>query len=418
MNLFKPFRNNSRKIFHGWYIVAASSWINAIGGSLHWKGFTVFFIPIANSLNLTYTQAALPFALARAENGLLGPMTGWLIDRFGVRPMMLIGTLLAGLGYILLSRTETFSSFLIIYIFAITLGGSTSFMQASTTAINMWFVKKRGIAVSINSAAFRLGGAFMVPLLSVVVLKWGWEVASIWVGVGMLLFIAPAALIFKRSPESIGENPDGISTKKNDPKKLNSEISNNDWETKDALKSSVFWILALGTVLRMAVHGTIYVHFIPILVWKGETQQVAANMIGGIALISVPIIIIFGFISDILPRQKLMSALYLSPALSLLLINYVNGTWPIFLAMILFIGTEVGSGLNWALVGDMFGRKNFATIRGWISPMYNISLIIGPLLAGYSKDKTGSYEYVLLTGSLFMLIAAITFFILKTPKRN
>ena len=118
----------------------------------------------------------------------------------------------------------------------------------------------------------------------------------------------------------------------------------------------------------MAVHGTIYVHFIPILVWKGETQQVAANMIGGIALISVPIIIIFGFISDILPRQKLMSALYLSPALSLLLINYVNGTWPIFLAMILFIGTEVGSGLNWALVGDMFGRKNFATIRGWLSP--------------------------------------------------
>ena len=83
-----------------------------------------------------------------------------------------------------------------------------------------------------------------------------------------------------------------------------------------------------------------------------------------------------------------MSALYLSPALSLLLINYVNGTWPIFLAMILFIGTEVGSGLNWALVGDMFGRKNFATIRGWLSPFYNLSLVFGPLIAGLIKDKT------------------------------
>ena len=350
MNLLKSSKKYTNKIYYGWYIVAASSWVNAIGGSVQWKGFTVFFLPIATSLNLSYTQAALPFALARAENGLLGPITGWMIDKFGVRPMMMFGTILAGLGYLLLSRTNNFTSFLLIYVFAICLGSSTSFMQASTSSINMWFIKKRGIAVSINSAAFRLGGAFMIPLLSIIILKWGWEIASIIVGIGMLILIVPFSLVYKKSPESIGENPDGISTKKNDPKKLNSEISNNDWETKDALKSSVFWILALGTVLRMAVHGTIYVHFIPILVWKGETQQVAANMIGGIALISVPIIIIFGFISDILPRQKLMSALYLSPALSLLLFIYVNGTWPIFLAMILFIGTEVGSGLNWALV--------------------------------------------------------------------
>ena len=410
MNLLKSSKKYTNKIYYGWYIVAASSWVNAIGGSVQWKGFTVFFLPIATSLNLSYTQAALPFALARAENGLLGPITGWMIDKFGVKPMMMFGTILAGLVYLMLSRTNNFTSFLLIYVFAICLGSSTSFMQASTSAINMWFIKKRGIAISINSAAFRLGGAFMIPILSIIILKWSWEIASIIVGIGMLILIVPFSLVYKKSPESIGENPDGINITQND------DITNSDWDTKDALRTRSFWILSLGTILRMAVHGTIYVHFIPILVWKGETQQTAANLIGAISLIAVPLIIIVGYISDKIPRQKLLSVLYTSASISLLLMYFVEGTWPIFFSMILFIGTEIASGFNWALVGDMFGRKNFTTIRGWISPMYNISLVVGPLLAGYSKDKTGSYEYVLLTGSVLMLMAAITFMLLKKPR--
>ena len=410
MNLLKSSKKYTNKIYYGWYIVAASSWVNAIGGSVQWKGFTVFFLPIATSLNLSYTQAALPFALARAENGLLGPITGRMIDKFGVRPMMILGTILAGIGYLLLSRTNNFTSFLLIYVFAICLGSSTSFMQASTTAINMWFVKKRGLAISINSAAFRLGGAFMIPILSIIILRWGWETASMIVGIGILILIVPASLVYKKSPESIGENPDGLKNIEN------YEALNNDWETKEALKTRSFWILSLGTILRMAVHGTIYVHFIPILVWKGETQQTAANLIGAIALIAVPLIILFGFISDKIPRQKLLGILYASASVSLLLMYFADGTWPIFFSMILFIGTEIAAGFNWALVGDMFGRKNFATIRGWISPMYNVSLFVGPLAAGYTKDNTGSYEYVLLTGSVLMLMAAITFMLLKKPR--
>ncbi len=187
----------------------ASALTNGFGGSIHWQGFTVFFIPISQSLGLTAAQTAMPFALSRAENGLTGPITGWLIDRYGVRRLMLIGTIMTGVGYVWLSQTSTFLAFVLVYLFVISLGSSTSFMQASTTAINTWFSRNRGVAMSINSAAFRLGGAFMVPLLSVAVLRWGWETAAMWVGVGMLVFIAPLAFVFKRSPESIGVGPDG-----------------------------------------------------------------------------------------------------------------------------------------------------------------------------------------------------------------
>ena len=156
---------------------------------------------------------------------------------------------------------------------------------------------------------------------------------------------------------------------------------------------------AAGTVFRMSVHGTIFVHFVPILVWKGETQQTAANLIGLLALSSVPLIILFGWLSDRLGRQRLLAACYISASLSLLLLTIVEGTWPIFAAMMLFTGTEIGSGLNWALVGDLFGRKRYATIRGLLAPIYNVALFTMPVAAGRIFDETGSYRIVLIAGA-------------------
>lgn len=410
-----------KKRFYGWNIVGASALMNGLGGSVHWQGFTVLFIPISQSLGLTNAQTAMPFALSRAENGLMGPITGWLLDRYGVRRLMLIGTIFTGVGYILLAQTSTFWAFVFVYLFVVSVGSSTSFMQASTTAINTWFARRRGIAMSINSAAFRLGGAFMVPLLSVAVLRWGWETAALWVGIGMLVLIAPLSILFKRSPESIGLGPDGDPLPKqvsgSDAESNSTEITatDDDWTAKDAIRTRAFWVLALGTVLRMSVHGTIFVHFVPILVWKGETQQTAANLIGLVALISVPLILYFGWLSDRLGRQKLLAGCYISAASSLLLLNVVDGTWPILLAMILFTGTEIGSGLNWALVGDLFGRKRFATIRGLLSPIYNVALFSMPILAGWIKDETGSYEIVLNAGGVIMIAAALTFLTIRKP---
>ncbi|MCX8277624.1 MAG: MFS transporter [Dehalococcoidia bacterium] len=411
-----------KKRFFGWNIVAASALMNGFGGSVHWQGFTVFFIPISQSLGLSAAQTAIPFSLSRVENGLVGPITGWLIDRYGVRRLMFVGTPMVGIGYVLLSQTSTFMSFLLVYIFVISLGASTSFMQASTTSLNTWFSRRRGMVMSINSAAFRLGGAFMVPLLSVAVLKWGWETAALWVGIGMLVFITPLAIMFRRSPESMGLGPDGDPVKV-DLKKLDvahGEIpdSDDDWTARDAIRTKAFWILAAGTVLRMSVHGTIFVHFVPILVWKGETQQMGANLIGLLALASVPLILFFGWFSDKVGRPRLLAGCYLSAACALALLNVVEGTWPIFVALMLFTGTEIGSGLNWALVGDLFGRKRFGTIRGLLSPIYNVALFSMPITAGWVYDETGSYEIVLWVGAGLLVAAALVFLSIRKPVRQ
>jgi MFS family permease len=408
-----------KKRYYGWNIVGASALMNGFGGSVHWQGFTVFFIPISQSLGLSAAQTAMPFALSRAENGIMGPITGWLFDKYGVRRLMFFGTIMSGVGYIWLARTSTFLAFMFVYLFVISIGSSTSFMQASTTALNTWFSRRRGMVMSINSAAFRLGGSFMVPLLSVVVLRWGWETAAMWIGIGMLIFITPLAFVYKRSPESIGVGPDGDALKRPPAQSgLQTgelEESDDDWSARDAIRTRAFWTLAAGTVLRMSVHGTIFVHFVPILVWKGESQQMAANLIGLLALCSVPLILFFGWLSDRVGRPPLLAACYLSAAVSLVLLTVVEGSWPIFVALLLFTGTEIGSGLNWALVGDLFGRKRYATIRGLLSPIYNVALFIMPVAAGWVFDTTGSYRIVMLVGAGLLTAAALTFLTIKKP---
>ena len=411
-------------IFYGWWIVAASAATNGLGGSIHWQGFSVFFLPVAQSLGLSHAATALPFALSRAEGGILGPITGWLIDRIGVRPLMFVGTLIVGIGYILLSQTSTYLGFLLVYLLVISVGASTSFMQATTASLNMWFVRKRGVAMALNSAAFRLGGAVMVPLLSFAILTYTWQSAAFWVGLLMIIVITPMALVFRKSPESHGLRPDG-----DPPRRTQTPVGSvagaqeveeedDDWGVRDAVGTRAFWILAGGTVLRMSVHGAIFVHLVAILVWKGEDQQTAANLIGLLALAAVPLILVAGWFSDKAPRNVVLAMMYVSSSLSLFLLNYVEGTWPVFGVLLLFAGTEAGSALNWALVGDMFGRRRFASIRGMLAPLYNTALLITPVLAGWVFDETGSYKIVLIAGGVLLLAAAGVFLLLKKPEHS
>jgi MFS family permease len=420
--------NSLRGAFYGWRILGASIATNGFGGSVHRQGFTVLFLPVAESLGLTRAQTSLAFSLSRAENGIMGPFTGWLIDRFGVRPLMLIGTSMVGVGYIILARTDTYREFVFVYIFVITLGASTSFMQATTTALNKWFIRRRGMVMSLNSAAARLGGAGMVPLLSYIILRWDWQTAATLIGIMMLVVVAPLALVMRRSPEEYGLHPDGddhaprskssaTQTRSAKTESPAFDGEEDDWGVREAIGTRAFYVLALGTVLRMSVHGAMFVHIIPVLVWKGQSPQAAAWMVGGIALVSVPLIIVLGWLSDKIGRQRILAALYISAGSSLLLLNYVEGTFLVFMALLLFVGSEAGSALNWALVGDLFGRKKFATIRGLLAPMYNGALFVTPVAAGWVFDETQSYQWVMITGAALYFLSSIAFLNLRAPAR-
>lgn len=411
------------RIFYGWWIVLASSLTNGTGGAVQFQGFSVLFLPVTESLNLTRAATSLIFALARAENGILGPLTGYLIDRFGPRPLMFGGTIVVGIGYLLLSRADSYLSFLLIYIFVISLGASTSFMQAAMAALNTWFVRRRGLVMSINAAAFRGGGAIMIPGLAWWVLRYGWQSAALFIGAGMILFVAPLALAMRRSPETVGLGPDGDPlprTGRQGPagRGALARDSEPDWDVKAAIRTKAFYVLAAGTVFRLSATSAIFLHLIAILVWKGQSQQSAANMVGALAIVALPLTLGMGWISDRMGRRRLLSASWLLSALSLVLLTVVHGTAATFGALMLFGVGEAAITLNWALVGDLFGRRNFATIRGLLAPMYNLAVVVTTVSAGLLYDHTGSYRLVLFGGAALMIAAAVSFHSLRPPIRR
>ena len=397
----------SKKIFFGWWIVLSASLQNGLGGSIHWQGFTVLFIPISQTFGISSAQTSLLFALARAENGLMGPFTGWLMDKFGPRPLAIGGTAMAGIGYIMLSRVENYTQFLLIYVIVISIGATTSFMQTAFVVLNNWFIKNRGLVMSINSASFRLGSAILVPTFSYIVYAWGWEKAVLLLGIFLLVFITPLGIFYRKSPESMGLQPDGETQELNDETLPNREITGYTW--KEAIKTSAFWFLTIATALRLSIHGAIFVHMIPILVWKGISPESAAWYVGLLALTGVPVILIVGKLSDKFGRPKMLALCYSASALSLLLVNLSDNSIYLLLSLLLLVGSEAGSGLNWSLVGDLFGRKNYGVIRGLLGPFYNAALVITPVSAGYIFDKTNSYEIVLYIGSIIFILSSFVF---------
>ena len=151
------------KVFYGWWVVAATCAVNAIGGGVYFYGFSVFFLPIKTALNLSSASTSLIFSLSRAEGAVEGPIAGYLIDKFGPRIMLTIGAFIVAIGYVLLSQVNSFLWFLTIYLGIISLAFNATFSGSTMAVVNNWFIRRKGLAMAISIAAYSLGGAIIAP---------------------------------------------------------------------------------------------------------------------------------------------------------------------------------------------------------------------------------------------------------------
>ena len=156
-------------LYYGWRMIGVVSALRILGGGLHQYGFTVFFLPVTQDLGLTRASTSLAFSLARAEGSLTAPIVGYLLDRYGPKPLMLAATLFAGIGYILFAFVHSYTTFLIVYLGVISLAFNAGFVHAPTVVANSWFIKLRARAMTVVSAAVPVGGALITPLLAIAV---------------------------------------------------------------------------------------------------------------------------------------------------------------------------------------------------------------------------------------------------------
>jgi MFS family permease len=405
-------------LFFGWRMVAASAALRMLGSGLHSFGFTVFFLPLSRDLGLSRTATSFAFSLARAEGAVEGPIVGHLLDRYGPRPIMLAAVLLMGIGYLLLSTVDSYTAFLIVYLGVISLAHAGGFMHAPMVLTNTWFIRKRARAITINSAAFSLGGVLIAPLLSVIVTAWGWRWGATIAGLSFLLVGLPICVTVRRSPESMGLLPDGDTPppphgdEKDFPSSKPAEVNAT---VGQAMRSFTFWSLVMGAGIRNACYHGISTHFIPLMVWNGMSQQEGGFMLGVFAFLGFVSTILFGWLADTANKPRLLASILFTAAAAMLLPILGQSAWIPWLFILLFTPVEATYPIGWAVVGDFFGRTHFAKIRGYMSFFYAWGGVLGPVIAGAIYDRWNTYEPLLWVLSGLFVIAGVFYGVLAKP---
>ncbi len=423
--MIEKFTARLNGLFYGWWMVAVGCGIRMLGGGFHLYGFTVFFLPITQELGLSRAATSLVFSLARAEGAIEGPLAGYLIDRLGPRPMILAGVILSGIGYMLLATIETYYGFLVVYLGVISLSFSAGFMHSPMVLANTWFIRRRALAMTLVSSAIGIGGTLITPLLAFTVHTWGWRWGAFLSGVGLILVGVPVALFVKRSPESLGMLPDGAAPSATQPdyhskapgtKDSPSQSPEADFTLNQAMRTSAFWMIILATTTRVAVFNAITVHFIPIMVWRGVSEQRAAALLAAMALMSLPSHLLVGWIADHVSKPRLMGLCMTIGAASIFFLAYGDGEWALWVFTLLFTFMESIFPVGWATVGDFFGRKSFATIRGTMSFFYLWGPAFGPVIAGAVYDHYQSYSPLMSGFIALSLVSGALYFMLTRPK--
>jgi len=407
------------KVFYGWWVVAATCAVNAIGGGVYFYGFSVFFLPIKTALNLSSASTSLIFSLSRAEGAVEGPIAGYLIDKFGPRIMLTIGAFIVAIGYILLSQVNSFLWFLTIYLGIVSLAFNATFSGSTMAVVNNWFIRRKGLAMAISIAAYSLGGSIIAPLLAFGIHHLGWRTTMALSGIMLAAVVVPFAQLLRSSPETLGLKPDGDTPRiesKLDEVGVKPILSSVDFTVSEALRTKSYWLLAIGTMLRTGTLGTLIVHFVPIMVWKGNSEQTAAVMLGIMAFLSIPMRIGIGWLGDRWSRSKMLAAGMALGAFSLMILQNANSSFQVWLFISVFSVVEGLSALNWALVGDYFGRKRFATLRGILSLVYSWGMIVMPIVAGGIFDRTGSYNTVIWIFVGMYICGTILFLVIQRPR--
>jgi MFS family permease len=373
-----------KQLFYG-YIVALAVFVIMIMWAGTRSAFGVFFKPIMNEFDWPRATLSGAFSLLWFIQGLLGILMGRLCDRFGPRIVMTICGVLMGIGHILTSQVSTIWQLYLFYGVVVGIGGSVYAPLVSTVA--KWFQTRRSMVTGIVVAGAGLG-SFLIPLLSSwLITLYDWRVSFVILGILTLVAMVVTAQFLVTDPFRMGMVPYGANEIRQE--KSRSEIKG--VSLREAVCTRQFWLLfAIFYCIGFCSYA-VQLHIVPHATDLGISAVVAAQilaLIGG--LISIGRVVL-GIIGDKIGNEKTYFFGFILLAVALLWLIYANEIWMLYLFAVIF-GFAVGVGvLASPLAAEYFGLRIHGLLIGLITFGYAVGGAVGPFVAGYIFDTTGSY---------------------------
>ena len=418
------------RIFYGWYIVAVGFLSNVASSFALASTLALFLKPLTADLGVSRGV----FSLLRSGEGIIGaclaPLIGTLVDRHGGARLMAVGTTLVGIGYLFLGHIDSFGQFVFIRLALVTVGDALMGASVVNIVIARWFVRQRGRALAISSMGVGFAKVCMPVVGAWLILIFGWRHTWTLFGLGaIVLGVAPALLVVRKSPEDMGLQPDGDSTPTKRPNRVASAQAaprgrtvNDDvrWTPREALRTSAFWLLAITFgIASIGVTG-LNLHIYSYVTDLGYSAVVAASVMSVIASMQLASPLAWGFLTERIDARYAAMLRFVVQGLGLGLAVIMSGN--LLCVYIGFFLYGIGLGGNMVLPdilwADYFGRLSLGQIRGMGILISQILAAIGPPFFGFLFDITGGYGLSFTIFGIVLMISAILSLMLRRPTKK
>jgi len=409
---------NASPIYYGWVILV----VGAIGGILTSPGQTyaisVFIDYFIRDLGVSRSLVSTLYTAGTLLGSFALPFVGRQIDKRGVRVIIAMTSCLLGLTCIYMGFIQN-ALMLGLGFFALRMLGQGSLSLASKNAINQWWVRRRGLAMGITGMATALLGSGTFPgIVTWMILRYGWRLSYILLGVGVLIIMVPLGSIFIRNrPEDYGLQPDGHADENADAS--NATPIEDNWTLNEAIKTPTFWIIAASMGAMSALSTGLTFHFFSIFSDSGLSSTVAASVFLPIAAVGASVQFAGGMLIDRIPVRAMIALALLLQSTVLIMAPELRSA-EMALGMGIMMGIRGGlqlivSSVVWA---KYFGRRYLGTITGVTSTLMVGSSALGPMPFGVARDWFGSYHLVLTVLAVPPVILAVLCLIYaRTPRR-
>ena len=408
--------------FYGWKIVALMIGPRSAGNGVYILGNTLFVIPLEESLGLGRSVSSLMFALGGVIGGISAPVSGILMDRWGPRRVLIISVLIGCIGYFLLGLAPNILILFLIFLGPISLVMLNVAFNASSGIINNWFDRYKSTAFSLMQGGSGLGSLIIITVLAYSIDSWGWRTASGIAGLLVLAIGLPTAYASRNTPEELGLQPDGTNKSVSGSQELPIRKAKGylvvleGMDSMQAMKTIRFWMLAISSTIFGGAIATLGIHFVPIMVWKGLTEVQGAMMLTFLALGSAFTVIFVGTLADRYGRLLIASIACIFLGIAIFILRLGGTGISLWIAVAVLSASSCLYPLTWSIVGELFGRKSYSTIRGYMMAVQSIGTLVMPLIAGFYYDSTEDYSLTLMVLTVLWMMAAVLLFI--TPRKS
>lgn len=388
------------RVFYGWIVVAVS--FVTMGVSVNARtGFSLLFPPILAEFGWERGVTAGAFSFGFLVSAMMSPLVGMSMDRFGPRVVMETGVALMTAG--LLLATLAGEPWHVYATLGVLVGGGSVCLGYSGQSLFLpnWFVRRRGLAMSIAFSGVGIGSITLLPWMQALIDQTGWRSACWAMGLVLGLVLGPINLLLRRRPQDIGLQPDGDAAPaataggRPAPEIRDPAWAATDWTLARALRTARFWWIAVGYFGALFAWYAIQVHQTKYLVEIGFGGGEAAWALGFVSLVGVPGQIALGHLSDRIGREWVWTLGCLGFVLcylALLALAVVPSTallWAMVIAQGL-LGYGITSVVG-AIAAEIFQGRHYGAILGTLMTAALIGGAAGPWAMGAVHDATGSY---------------------------